>query len=209
MTGRHSATSWRRWSRISCRKGRRPRACWLCSRLRTSWTPACLPCIPLRRREAWRRSTWVSREEKECVPLFDLGPATTVGLGTEWLGLGAWSGGGACHSCLSSKLERPGNVTNISVPPFGAWADWSWKKQLFRTSLVTPPCEQVSIAYHLTLKAEACAVFDRLREAMPSTPASGWAWWGDRWWRAALTQSSTGTLIVSLAFIKVGQQIAN
>lgn len=78
MAGRHSAMSWRQWSRISWRRGRRPPVCWLCSRSQTSWPPACLPCIPLHHKEAWRRSTWVSREENECVWLFDLGPAMSV-----------------------------------------------------------------------------------------------------------------------------------
>lgn len=76
MTGRHSAMSWKQWSRISWRRARRPRACWLCSRSQTSWPPACPPCILRHHKEAWRRSTWVSREEKECVCvcvwLFDL-----------------------------------------------------------------------------------------------------------------------------------------
>lgn len=78
MTGRHSAMSWRQWSRISWRRGRLPLACWLYSRSQTSWPPACPPCIPLHRKEAWRRSTWVSGEVNECVRLFDLSPATSL-----------------------------------------------------------------------------------------------------------------------------------
>lgn len=77
-TSRHFARSWRRWSRISWRRGRRPRACWLCSRSQISWPPACLPCIPRHHKEAWRRSTWVSRGENGCVRLLDPHPATSA-----------------------------------------------------------------------------------------------------------------------------------
>lgn len=75
---RHSATSWRLWSKISWRRGKHPLACWLCSRLQTSWPPACLPCILLHHKEAWQRSTWVSRREDECLWLFDLSLAMSV-----------------------------------------------------------------------------------------------------------------------------------
>lgn len=71
MSGRHSVMSWRQWSRISWRRGRRLLACWLCSRSLTSWPPACLQCILLHRKEAWQRSTWVSRGVCVSVWLFD------------------------------------------------------------------------------------------------------------------------------------------
>jgi len=81
---------------------------------------------------------------------------------------------------------------------------------------VTPPCQQVTVAYHLTLKAEACTVFDYVS---PEEHISGQAGrdgetvhlntWRPMMTRAALTQISAVTLIASIAFIKVSQQIIN
>jgi len=128
------------------------------------------------------------------------------------LGTGNWCQCG--HRFQYNRCYPDRNATHIPVLPSGTWDDWNWKKLFLWTSQVTPPCQQVTIASHLTLTADACAVCDCERP-VSSTPASGWArrgdrhrspWKrGDRWWRAAVTEISTVTLIASLAFIKVGQ----
>jgi len=76
-------------------------------------------------------------------------------------------------------------------------------------------CQRVTIAYHWTLKAEACTVCvcvspehitgqaERDGETVPLNT------WRPMMTRAAWTQISTVTLIASLAFIKIGPQILN
>jgi len=48
------------------------------------------------------------------------------------------------HRFQYNRCYPDRNATHIPVLPSGAWADWNWKKLLLWTSLVTPPCQQVT-----------------------------------------------------------------